>query len=28
MLDALAAAVDRPAAGVKIVEVPAIRAGG
>jgi len=28
MLNALAAAVERPAAGVKIVEVPAIRAGG
>ena len=28
MLYALTAAVDRPAKGVKIVEVPAIRAGG
>jgi uncharacterized protein YbjT (DUF2867 family) len=28
MLNALSAAVERPAAGVKIVEVPAIRAGG
>lgn len=28
MLNALAAAVERPASGVKIVEVPAIRAGG
>ncbi len=28
MLDALTVAVERPASGVKIVEVPAIRAGG
>ena len=28
MLNALAAAVDQPAVGMKIVEAPAIRAGG